>query len=115
MKSENRHWRQRRGALDQDRGVQKMRINHPHMSECLLVNELAICGARTRDGDLCARPNAPGRSRCHLHGGAPGSGAPSGGRNGRFRHGGNTKVAIEERKWAKQLIKTLLVEPERDQ
>ena len=29
-----------------------------------------------------------------MHGGAVGSGAPKGQRNGNFRHGGNTKKAI---------------------
>jgi hypothetical protein len=39
-----------------------------------------------------------GRKRCRMHGGAHGSGAPSGERNGNFRHGFYTAEAIAERK-----------------
>jgi hypothetical protein len=53
----------------------------------------ALCGARTRSGLSCRRPRAPGRSRCRLHGGAPGSGAPPGERNGRYTTGDHTKEA----------------------
>ena len=40
-----------------------------------------VCGARRRDGSSCGSPPAPGKRRCRLHGGAPGSGAPKGNRN----------------------------------
>lgn len=47
-----------------------------------------ICGARTRSGPACDRAPEPGRRRCRLHGGAPGTGAPRGNtnakRNGRY-------------------------------
>jgi hypothetical protein len=55
------------------------------------------CGARRRDGLPCQKPRAKGRSRCRLHGGAPGSGAPRGEANGRYSHGLLTAEAIEER------------------
>jgi hypothetical protein len=55
------------------------------------------CGAKRRDGLPCQKPRAKGRSRCRLHGGAPGSGAPRGEANGRYSHGLLTAEAIEER------------------
>lgn len=44
------------------------------------------CGARGRDGAPCPNPPIPGKRRCRLHGGAPGTGAPKGNRNA-FKHG----------------------------
>ena len=55
------------------------------------------CGAKTRAGRSCRAPAMRGRRRCRMHGGAPGSGAPSGNRNAR-RHGLFTGDAIAERK-----------------
>jgi hypothetical protein len=43
-----------------------------------------------------------------MHGGAPGSGAPSGSRNGAFKDGAFTKEAIAERQWVKRLIQMLV-------
>ena len=43
-------------------------------------------GARTRSGKPCRSP-ATKKGRCRLHGGARGSGAPPGQRNGQYRHG----------------------------
>jgi hypothetical protein len=45
------------------------------------------CGARTRSGSPCQAPAVSGKRRCRMHGGAAGSGAPSGKRHGRYRHG----------------------------
>jgi hypothetical protein len=39
-----------------------------------------------------------------MHGGAAGSGAPKGKRNGKYRHGGFTKEAIDERRRLAALI-----------
>jgi hypothetical protein len=47
----------------------------------------ARCGARTRSGTPCRSPAVTGRSRCRMHGGAPGSGGPKGRRNGNYKHG----------------------------
>jgi hypothetical protein len=55
------------------------------------------CGAKRRDGLPCQKPRARGRSRCRLHGGAPGSGAPKSEANGRYSHGLLTTEAIDER------------------
>ena len=54
------------------------------------------CGAKRRDGLPCQKPRAKGRTRCRLHGGAPGSGAPKG-NNGRYTHGLLPAEAIIER------------------
>ena len=56
------------------------------------------CGAKRRDGQPCQKPALRGKRRCRLHGGAPGSGAPKGERNGNFKTGQHTKAAINERR-----------------
>lgn len=56
------------------------------------------CLARTRSGTLCQKPAAKGKKRCRLHGGAEGSGAPCGERNGSYRHGLYTREAIAQRR-----------------
>jgi uncharacterized protein YjcR len=61
------------------------------------------CGAKTRSGKPCRSPAVRGKKRCRMHGGAPGSGAPKGNRNA-FKHGFYTKEAIEERRWARELV-----------
>jgi hypothetical protein len=55
------------------------------------------CGAKTRSGGACRSPAVSGRKRCRMHGGAPGSGAPSANRNAR-KHGRFTRDAIAERR-----------------
>src|SRR5215218_2966446 len=65
-----------------------------------------LCGAQTRSGEPCRRPKARGRSRCRLHGGAPGSGAPSGERNGRYTDGEHTNQAKAERRWVQDIVRT---------
>jgi hypothetical protein len=45
-----------------------------------------------------------GKTRCRLHGGAKGSGAPSGPANGQFRHGQFTCEAVKERRHTRSLI-----------
>jgi hypothetical protein len=44
---------------------------------------------------------------CRIHGGASGSGAPSGKRNGQYRHGERTKAAIAEQRKFSALLKML--------
>ena len=39
------------------------------------------CGAKTRKGAPCQAPAVSGKSRCRMHGGAEGSGAPKGNQN----------------------------------
>jgi len=67
-----------------------------------------LCGARTRAGGLCRRPKLAGRSRCRLHGGAPGSGAPAGTRNGRYTDGEHTREAKAKRRWTRQIVRAAL-------
>ncbi len=51
------------------------------------------CGARLREGSLCARPPVEGRRRCRSHGCAPRTGAPKGNGNA-LKHGRFTAVEI---------------------
>ena len=63
------------------------------------------CGAKTRRGTPCQSPAVRGKRRCRMHGGAPGSGAPSGRRNGNYRHGHFTAEAKEQRRRLRSLIR----------
>lgn len=65
------------------------------------------CGAQTRSGGTCRAPALRGKSRCRMHGGVAGSGAPFGNGNA-VKHGFFTKEAIEERKF----VRTVLIEAE---
>lgn len=53
------------------------------------------CLARTRAGHPCQSPAVNGKRRCRMHGGANGSGAPAGNRNGSWQHGGRTREVME--------------------
>ena len=66
------------------------------------------CGAKTRDGTPCQSPAVEGKVRCRLHGGAEGSGAPPGRRNGSYKSGQFTAEAIEERQRLRDLAMTWL-------
>ena len=52
------------------------------------------CRAKTRSGHPCKNPVVTGRKRCRMHGGAAGSGAPTGERHGRYKHGRCTKESL---------------------
>lgn len=65
------------------------------------------CRAQTRNGDTCRAPALRGKTRCRMHGGAAGSGAPFGNKNA-VRHGFFTGEAIDERKF----VRTVLIEAE---
>ena len=65
------------------------------------------CGAKTRSGGPCQSWPVTGKRRCRMHGGAPGSGAPSGSRNGMYQHGYYTKEAIAERRALSALVGAL--------
>jgi hypothetical protein len=62
------------------------------------------CGAKTRNGSLCRSPAVHGKTRCRMHGGAHGSGAPRGNQNA-LKHGRYTREAIAERKALRELIR----------
>ncbi|WP_050423523.1 HGGxSTG domain-containing protein [Bradyrhizobium tropiciagri] len=61
------------------------------------------CGARTRSGGACRSPAVRGKTRCRMHGGAKGSGAPRANRNAR-KHGLFTGDAIAERQQIRELL-----------
>jgi hypothetical protein len=60
------------------------------------------CGARTRSGAPCKSAPVTGRRRCRMHGGAEGSGGPTGARNGNFRHGHYSKEVAATRRWLRE-------------
>jgi hypothetical protein len=62
------------------------------------------CGATTRAGHACLSPAVGGMSRCRMHGGAPGSGAPLGNRNA-FKHGHYTRAAVDIRRLVHELAR----------
>lgn len=62
------------------------------------------CGARTRKGTPCQSPAVKGKTRCRMHGGAPGSGAPKGNRNA-LKHGLYTAEAREMKKLVRSLTR----------
>jgi glucans biosynthesis protein len=62
------------------------------------------CGATTRSGAVCLAPAVQGKTRCRMHGGAKGSGAPFGNRNA-LKDGLHTHEAIEDRKALRVLIR----------
>ncbi|QFR35222.1 hypothetical protein GBB76_17190 [Ancylobacter sp. TS-1] len=61
------------------------------------------CGAKTRSGSPCQSPAVNGKRRCRMHGGAEGSGAPSGPANGNYRHGRRCADMIETRRFLKAM------------
>ncbi len=76
-------------------------------NEPLALREVPRCGARTRQGKPCQSPIVNGKRRCRMHGGANGTGAPKGERNGHYRHGFYTAEAIAERQALRALIREL--------
>jgi hypothetical protein len=72
-----------------------------------VVARHSCCGARTRSGQPCKSAPVTGRRRCRMHGGAAGSGAPTGSRNGNFRHGRYTKEVAAARRWIQEARKLL--------
>src|SRR5215831_246317 len=94
-------------------------VNNPRQRqtrEPLPLRQARRCGARTRSGKPCLSPVVRGKKRCRMHGGAKGSGAPSGERNGNYRHGRFTAEAIRERRilreWIRAARKAAKVLPE---
>jgi len=56
--------------------------DHPRNTGPMMASRR--CGAKTRLGAPCRSPAISGKSRCRMHGGAKGSGAPSGNSNRDF-------------------------------
>ncbi|XIA67884.1 HGGxSTG domain-containing protein [Bradyrhizobium sp. TZ2] len=55
--------------------------------------------SQDRSGAPCKSAPVTGRRRCRMHGGADGSGAPKGERNGNYKHGRYTKEVAATRRW----------------
>jgi glucans biosynthesis protein len=87
-------------------------MQRPKEPSCL--TEAPRCGARTRSGELCRAPAVRGKRRCWMHGGAQGSGAPKGERNGNYKHGQFTLEAIELRRQIRALIAQMLASIEEE-
>ena len=62
------------------------------------------CGATTRKGTPCQAPAVSGKSRCRMHGGARGSGAPNGNQNA-FKHGQFSRDTVEWKAHVAKLIR----------
>jgi hypothetical protein len=80
----------------------KMTSNHPRNTGPMLSSRR--CGAKTRSGKPCMAPAVSGKTRCRMHGGAAGSGAPHGNKNA-LKHGHYTRQALAERRLVRQLIR----------
>ena len=63
------------------------------------------CEATARSGAPCKNPAVTGRTRCRSHGGK--AGAPTGERNGNYRHGEYTQDAIERHRQDRAKLKEL--------
>ncbi|WP_338828777.1 HGGxSTG domain-containing protein [Bradyrhizobium sp. 27S5] len=61
------------------------------------------CGAKTRTSGACRSPAVHGKTRCRMHGGAPGSGAPRANQNAR-KHGRFSRDAIAERRQIREVL-----------
>src|SRR5215469_4774733 len=61
------------------------------------------CGAKTRSGQACMAPAVSGKTRCRMHGGAAGSGAPRRNKNA-VTHGFYTREAKAERQKIRNLV-----------
>jgi hypothetical protein len=79
-----------------DKPMQSREVNSPSTAQC---------GAKTRSGRPCRSHPVTGKRRCRMHGGAPGTGAPRGERNGNYRHGRRTLEAMAERRRLMEFIR----------
>lgn len=74
-----------------------------HVSTTSAMLASPRCGAKTRCGSACRAPTVHGKTRCRMHGGAKGSGAPRANRNAR-KHGLFTRDAMIERRQVRALL-----------
>ena len=82
-----------------------MRSDHPRNTVPMLASRR--CGAKTRSGTPCKAPAVRGKTRCRMHGGAFGSGAPRGNQNA-LKHGRFTREFLEERRRTYAMVKEML-------
>ena len=76
------------------------------------LNRAPRCGARTRSGGRCRQAAVRGKRRCRMHGGARGSGAPEGERNGRYVHGQRSGAVLADRMMGRLLLRLAKAELE---
>ena len=81
-----------------------MTSNHMRNTGPMLASER--CGAKTRSGKTCMSPAVSGKSRCRMHGGAAGSGAPRGNKNA-LKHG---RFTPRSHRAERRLVRSLLQE-----
>ena len=79
-----------------------MTSNHMRNTGPMLASER--CGAKTRSGKTCMAVS--GKSRCRMHGGAAGSGAPRGNKNA-LKHG---RFTPRSHRAERRLVRSLLQE-----
>ena len=84
-----------------------MTDNPMRPAETAPVSQVSRCGARTRSGAPCKSAPVSGRRRCRMHGGAAGSGAPKGPKNGNYKHGRYTKEVAAARRWLREATQML--------
>jgi hypothetical protein len=84
-----------------------MKDNPVRPTDTTVVSHANRCGAKTRSGIPCKSAPVTGRRRCRMHGGADGSGAPSGSRNGNYKHGRYTAEMVAARQWLREAIHML--------
>ena len=78
-----------------------------HLTETETVSQASRFGARTRSGAPCKSAPVTGRRRCRMHGGADGSGAPKGEKNGNYKHGRYTEKVEASRRWLREATELL--------
>jgi hypothetical protein len=81
--------------------------NPMRLTETAAVSQASRCGAKTRSGAPCKSAPVTGRRRCRMHGGADGSGAPRGSKNGNYKHGRYTEEVQATRRWLHEATKLL--------
>jgi hypothetical protein len=90
-----------------------MNDNPVRSNETTPVSQVNRCGAKTRSGAPCKSLPVTGRRRCRMHGGADGSGAPPGSRNGNYKHGRYTAEMVATRRWLRETTRMLRGRKER--
>src|SRR3546814_18416780 len=70
-----------------------------------LLTNAPLCGAKTRATTSCRSPCVKGKSRCRMHGAR--AGAPKGEDNGKWKHGSDTREAVELRRQTSSLPKAI--------
>jgi hypothetical protein len=84
-----------------------MTDNPMRPTDTTALSQANRCGAKTRSGAPCKSAPVTGRRRCRMHGGAHGSGAPSGSRNGNYKHGRYTAETAAARRFLREARRML--------